>query len=84
MWLILLSLFGMTQERRWRRATGWIVAIYLAAQSHRHHDHLSGRGAVCCPGSMESRLRSIPLPLYMFSSSSAFGLMRRNGFRYGR
>ena len=32
MWLILLSLFGMAQERRWRRATGWIVAIYLTAQ----------------------------------------------------
>ena len=32
MWLILLSLFGMTQERQWRRATGWIIAIYLTAQ----------------------------------------------------
>src|ERR1700733_9593225 len=31
-WLILLALFGMTQERRWRRATGWIIAIYFAAQ----------------------------------------------------
>ena len=31
-WLILLSLFGMTQERRWRRATGWIIGIYFAAQ----------------------------------------------------
>jgi hypothetical protein len=32
MWLILLSLFGMAQERQWRRVTGWIIAIYLAAQ----------------------------------------------------
>jgi hypothetical protein len=32
MWLILLSLFGMTQERPWRRATGWIIATYVAAQ----------------------------------------------------
>ena len=32
MWLILLSLFGMAQERQWRRVTGWIVAVYLSAQ----------------------------------------------------
>jgi hypothetical protein len=32
MWLILLSLFGMAQERRWRRATGWLITIYLTAQ----------------------------------------------------
>ena len=32
MWLILLSLFGMVQERQWRRVTGWIVAVYLSAQ----------------------------------------------------
>jgi Stage II sporulation protein E (SpoIIE) len=32
MWLILLSLFGMAQERQWRRVTGWITAVYLAAQ----------------------------------------------------
>jgi hypothetical protein len=32
MWLILLSLFGMANERRWRRATGWLIAIYLTAQ----------------------------------------------------
>jgi Stage II sporulation protein E (SpoIIE) len=32
MWLILLSLFGMAHERRWRRATAWIIALYLAAQ----------------------------------------------------
>jgi hypothetical protein len=32
MWLILLSLFGMANERRWRRAAGWLIAIYLTAQ----------------------------------------------------
>jgi hypothetical protein len=32
MWLILLSLFGMAQERQWRRVTRWIIAVYLAAQ----------------------------------------------------
>ena len=32
MWLILLALFGMSQERQWRRATGWITATYLVAQ----------------------------------------------------
>ena len=32
MWLILLSLFGMSRERQWRRVTGWITAVYLAAQ----------------------------------------------------
>jgi hypothetical protein len=32
LWLILLSLFGMAHERRWRRATGWLITIYLAAQ----------------------------------------------------
>jgi hypothetical protein len=32
MWLILLSLFGMSHERHWRRPTAWIIAIYLAAQ----------------------------------------------------
>ena len=31
-WLILLALFGMAGERRWKRATAWLVAIYLAAQ----------------------------------------------------
>jgi hypothetical protein len=32
MWLILLSLFGMSHQRHWRRPTAWIIAIYLAAQ----------------------------------------------------
>ena len=32
LWLILLALFGMSQERQWRRATGWLTATYLVAQ----------------------------------------------------
>jgi hypothetical protein len=32
MWMILLFLFGIAQDRRWRRATAWLVALYLAAQ----------------------------------------------------
>jgi Stage II sporulation protein E (SpoIIE) len=32
MWLILLSLFAMTREPRWRRATAWLITIYLTAQ----------------------------------------------------
>jgi len=32
MWMILLYLFGMAYDRRWRRATTWLVTLYLAAQ----------------------------------------------------
>lgn len=32
MWMILLFLFGLAHDRRWRRATAWLVALYLAAQ----------------------------------------------------
>ncbi|MGC1363157.1 MAG: SpoIIE family protein phosphatase, partial [Silvibacterium sp.] len=32
MWMILLFLFGMAKDRRWRRATAWLIAIYLTAQ----------------------------------------------------
>lgn len=32
MWMILLYLFGMAGIPRWRRATAWLMAIYLAAQ----------------------------------------------------
>lgn len=31
-WMILLFLFGLARDRRWRRATAWLVALYLAAQ----------------------------------------------------
>lgn len=33
MWLILLSLFGMAKDRRWRRVTVWLVIAYLSAQA---------------------------------------------------
>jgi hypothetical protein len=32
MWMILLFLFGLAQDRRWRRATGWLIVVYLTAQ----------------------------------------------------
>jgi hypothetical protein len=32
MWMILLFLFGMAHDRRWMRATNWLIAAYLAAQ----------------------------------------------------
>jgi hypothetical protein len=32
-WWILLALFGMAQQPRWKRVTKWVVAIYLAAQA---------------------------------------------------
>lgn len=31
-WVILLYLFGMARDRRWRRATAWLIAVYLTAQ----------------------------------------------------
>ena len=32
MWMILLYLFGMGTDSRWRRATNWVIAVYLSAQ----------------------------------------------------
>lgn len=32
MWMILLYLFGMGTDSRWRRATNWVIAVYLTAQ----------------------------------------------------
>jgi phosphoserine phosphatase RsbU/P len=32
MWMILLFLFGLARDRRWRRITAWLVVLYLAAQ----------------------------------------------------
>ena len=69
LWLILLSLFGMAQERQWRRATGWIIALYLIAQVIDIATILFWERGGCCPGSMESRLPSTPSLLYTFSSS---------------
>ena len=40
MWLILLSLFGMAQERRWRRATGMDHRHLPCRPGHRHNHHL--------------------------------------------
>ena len=31
-WMILLYLFGLAQDRSWMRATKWLIGIYLAAQ----------------------------------------------------
>jgi Stage II sporulation protein E (SpoIIE) len=31
-WMILLFLFGIAEDRRWRRATNWLIALYLIAQ----------------------------------------------------
>jgi hypothetical protein len=31
-WMILLFLFGVAEDRRWRRATNWLIALYLIAQ----------------------------------------------------
>jgi hypothetical protein len=31
-WMILLFLFGIEEDRRWRRATNWLIALYLIAQ----------------------------------------------------
>ncbi|HEU4981177.1 MAG TPA: SpoIIE family protein phosphatase [Acidobacteriaceae bacterium] len=32
MWMILLHLFGLARNRRWMRATSWLIALYIAAQ----------------------------------------------------
>jgi hypothetical protein len=31
-WMILLFLFGIEKDHRWRRATNWLIALYLTAQ----------------------------------------------------
>src|SRR6185437_7881963 len=31
-WMILLFLFGLARDPRWKRATAWLVGLYLAAQ----------------------------------------------------
>jgi len=31
-WFILLFLFGLARDPRWKRATAWLVSLYLAAQ----------------------------------------------------
>jgi hypothetical protein len=32
MWMILLFLFGMAKDPRWKRATTWLIVLYLSAQ----------------------------------------------------
>jgi hypothetical protein len=77
-WLILLSLFGMAQERRWRRATGWIIATYFAAQVIDIITiFLWERGGVLpWIDGITTAVYSVT-PLYVFVII-VFGLMRRN------
>ena len=89
MWMILLSLFGMAQERQWRRVTGWIIAIYLAAQVT---DILTiwfweKGGILAWIDGITTGIYSIT-PLYVFViymclSSSALACHVENGFRCG-
>jgi hypothetical protein len=78
MWLILLSLFGMTQERQWRRATGWIIATYLAAQLIDITTiwFWERGGVLPWIDGISTAVYSIT-PLYVFFIIG-FGLMRRN------
>jgi Stage II sporulation protein E (SpoIIE) len=78
LWLILLCLFGMAQERRWRRATGWIIAIYLTAQLIDIATIFLWEKGGVLPwiDGITTGVYSIT-PLYVFVII-AFGLMRRN------
>jgi hypothetical protein len=78
MWLILLSLFGLTSEPRWRRVTRWLVLIYLSAQLV---DIVTiffwdKGGVLPWIDGITTAVYSIT-PLYVFVIA-AFGLMRRN------
>ncbi len=77
-WLILLALFGMTQERRWRRATGWIIAIYFAAQVTDIITIFMWQKGGVLPwvDGITTAVYSVT-PLYVFVII-VFGLMRRN------
>jgi hypothetical protein len=78
MWLILLSLFGMVHERQWRRATGWIIAAYLAAQviDITAIWFWEKGGVLPWIDGITTAVYSIT-PLYVFVIIG-FGLMRRN------
>jgi Stage II sporulation protein E (SpoIIE) len=78
MWLILLSLFGMMHERQWRRATGWIIAAYLAAQVIDITAIWLWQKGGIMPwiDGISTAVYSIT-PLYVFLIIG-FGLMRRN------
>ncbi len=77
-WLILLALFGMTHERRWRRATGWLVAIYLTAQAIDIITiyYWEKGGIMPWIDGITTAVYSIT-PLYVFVIIG-FGLLRRN------
>jgi hypothetical protein len=77
-WLILLALFGMAQERRWRRATGWIIAIYFAAQVIDIITIFMWQKGGVLPwiDGITTAVYSVT-PLYVFVII-VFGLMRRN------
>ena len=77
-WLILLALFGMSRERRWRRATGWLIAIYLTAQlTDIVTIYFWAKGGVLpWIDGISTAVYSIT-PLYVFVIVG-FGLMRRN------
>jgi Stage II sporulation protein E (SpoIIE) len=79
MWLILLALFGMAQERRWRRATTWLIAIYLTAQiADITTIFYWDKGGLLLPwiDGITTAVYSTT-PLYVFVIIG-FGLMRRN------
>jgi Stage II sporulation protein E (SpoIIE) len=78
MWLILLSLFGMVHERQWRRATGWAIAAYLAAQFIDITTiwFWEKGGVLPWIDGITTAVYSIT-PLYVFAIIG-FGLMRRN------
>jgi hypothetical protein len=76
-WLILLALFGMTHEPRWKRATRWLVAIYLAAQAI---DIMTlyywEKGGMAWIDGITTTVYSLT-PLYVFVIIG-LGLLRRN------
>jgi hypothetical protein len=79
MWLILLSLFGMAQERQWKRATAWLIAVYLTAQiTDITTIFYWDKGGPALPwiDGITTAVYSIT-PLYVFVIVG-FGLMRRN------
>jgi hypothetical protein len=79
MWLILLSLFGMARERRWRKATAWLIAIYLTAQiTDITTIFFWAKGGAALPW-IDGITTAVycTTPLYVFVIIG-FGLMRRN------
>ena len=77
MWLILLALLGMSQERQWRRATAWLVGhLTRPPSSPISPPYCSGRGGVLpWIDGITTGVYSIT-PLYVFVIIG-FGLTRR-------